>query len=73
MYADKFVSNQSKVSEVLSLLYVADKYKVQLLVKKCEKLLQLNLTREDCIAVFQAARKYGRTELMKKSGDLIAK
>ena len=52
---------------------MAEKYGVELLVQKCEALLQSKVKPEDCIAVFQSARKYERAELMKKSGDLIAK
>ena len=70
IYADEFVTS---VSEALKLLYVANKYEVELLVQKCESLLESEVKLEDSVAVFQAARTYERPELMKKAGDIMAK
>ena len=63
----------ASVSEALNLLYLAHKYGVELLVQKCEGLLKNEVTLQDSVAVFQAARKYEKDELMNKAGDIMAK
>ena len=60
------------LTSALDLLYVAQKYDVQLLVQKCEDLLKVNLTLEDCVEVMQGARAYGHEAVMKIAGDLMA-
>ena len=64
---------EATVSEALELLQVAHIYDVQLLVSKCESLLESQVTLDEAVDVFQAARKYDKIQLMDKAGDLMAK
>ena len=65
---------EADVSEALELLQLAHRYDVQLLVTKCEQLLlESDLTLNDALNVFQAARIYEKKSLMDKVGDLWAK
>ena len=70
VYDDKF---HASLYEALDLLYVAQKYDVQLLVQKCEKRAQSEMKLEDTVAVFQLARKYGNEKLMRAVGNKMAK
>ena len=70
VYDDKF---RASLYEALDLLYVAQKYDVQLLVQRCENRAQTEMKLEDAVAVFQAARKCGNEKLMKAAGDKMAK
>ena len=63
----------ANVPEALELLQVAHMYDVQLLVSKCEELLEKEVTLEDAVRVFQTARTYENVQLMDKIGDLLAK
>ena len=67
MYTDTFEAN---VPEALELLQLAHKYDVQLLVSKCEELMQSQVTLDDTIVVFQTARKYDMIQLMDKVGEM---
>ena len=69
VYADTL---EATPVEALALLQVADKYDVQLLVTKCKKLLERQLTLDDVVDVFKAARKYDQIELLVKVGDFMA-
>ena len=62
----------ANVPEALELLQLAHMYDVQLLVGKCEKLLESQVTLDNALQVFQAARKYDKFQLMDKVGDLWA-
>ena len=70
VYADEFTAS---VPEALSLLSVAHKYEVDLLVQKCESLLEREVELEHSVGVFQAGRKYEKAKLMNKAGDIMAK
>ena len=71
IYADEF--SISSVSEALNLLHIAHKYKVLLLIQKCESLLESEVRLEDSVAVFKAASRYDRVELMNKLVRIMAK
>ena len=57
----------------LDLIYVAQKYDVQLLVQKCEDLFKGKLILEDCVEVIQRGRAYGNENLVKIAGDTVAR
>ena len=52
---------------------MADRYDVQLLVSKCENILENEVVLNDAVDVFQAARKYEIEKLIGKVGDVMAK
>ena len=60
------------ISLALDLVYVAQKYDVQLLVQKCEDLFRSRLTLEDCVQVIQRGRAYGNENLVEIAGDIVA-
>ena len=60
------------LSEVIALLYVAQKYDVQQLVQQCENLVKTSMELEDAVAVFQAARQYWNENLMEFASDALA-
>ena len=59
--------------EALDVLYVAQKYDVQPLVKKCEKFFKSNLALEDCVKVIRRGRAFGNENLVEMAGDFLTK
>ena len=61
------------ISEAVGLLEVAHKYDIPLLEEKCKQLLDQEVELRDCVAVFQAARKYGHPQYTEAAGEVLAK
>ena len=59
--------------EALNLLYVAQKYDVQSLVKKCEQLLKMNLRLPHCMKVIRYGIAYGKENLVQLAAEIVAR
>ena len=67
---DKFEVN---ASGALDLLQLAKKYQVEPLMTKCQELLEAEIKKENSVHIFETARRYGRDELVDRTGEIMAK
>ena len=62
------------IAGALELLQLSQKYKVQPLGNKCEELLiTANIKTENCVKVFEVARRHNRQELKDRAGQIMVK
>ena len=61
------------IQEALDLLYVAQKYDVQILVNKLHYFFERTMKLEDSVVVFQAGRKYNHERLWRFAFGMMAK
>ena len=58
--------------DALGLLDIAQKYDVQLLVEKCEELIEREMKLKDSVTVFEASQVVGSDKCKKLAGDMMA-
>ena len=69
IYGDKLID---KVSDAIQVLYLADKYDVQVLVANCRDVMTKKVDGGDSIKIFETATRFGLTSLVDETRDFIA-
>ena len=70
MYADKFVD---KVSDAIEVLYLADKYDVQVLVNNCRDVMRRKIGKSEAIQIYETAYRFNLGQLKEEARTFIAR